>query len=121
MIEADVSAPRVFLTDRDQACMNAVTRVFLGKPAMVCRWRMNRNVQSKTRQILGQVPIEHPAPGQARYENSPETNEMMALFHVAVDSKTDRISSDLVLFFAQAMQLWRPISTCTGGSTRQRL
>jgi len=50
--------------------MNVVDQVFVGIPALVCRWHLNKNVLSKTRQVLGQVPVQNPAPGQSKFENT---------------------------------------------------
>lgn len=92
MIEADVQVPRVFITDRDQACMKALTKVFPEVPVIVFRWHMDRfNVDSKIRQRVGQIPVPHLAPRQNGFENSPATNEFMALYHETIDSKTEKV------------------------------
>ncbi|KAG2977030.1 hypothetical protein PC119_g22021 [Phytophthora cactorum] len=46
MIENDVPCPKVILTDRELACMNALDRGFPDTPSMVWRWHMNKNVES---------------------------------------------------------------------------
>ncbi|ETL95549.1 hypothetical protein L917_06677 [Phytophthora nicotianae] len=101
---------------RELAAMNAVSTVFPGVPAMICRWHMNKNVISKTRQVLGQVAVQNPAPGQSKYENTWQTDAFMSLFYRAVESSTEAF-----------MNSWRSpslmenefydlvISICTGG------
>jgi len=89
MIEKDIAPPGVIVTDRDLAFMNAVDRVFAGIPAMVCRWHMNKNVVARTRHVLGQVPVQLPAPGQPKYENSWQTNAFLAAFYKAVEVRDD--------------------------------
>jgi len=69
--------------------MNAVSTVFPGVPAMICRWHMNKNVISKTRQVLGQVAVQNPAPGRPKYENTWQTDAFMSLFYRAVESSTE--------------------------------
>jgi len=69
--------------------MNAVNQVFNGIPSMVCRWHMNKNVVAKTRQVLGQIPVESPAPGQPKYENTWQTSAFLAVFYRAVDAETE--------------------------------
>jgi hypothetical protein len=89
MIEKDIAPPGVIVTDRDLAFMNAVDRVFAGIPAMVCRWHMNKNVVARTRHVLGQVPVQLPAPGQPKYENLWQTNAFLAAFYKAIEARAD--------------------------------
>jgi hypothetical protein len=89
LVEMQVGLPRVFLTDRELAAMNALDAVFAGVPAMICRWHMNKNVISKARQVLGQVQVQNPAPGQPKYENTWQTDAFMAVFYAAVDAATE--------------------------------
>ncbi|KAG3195447.1 hypothetical protein PC128_g8479 [Phytophthora cactorum] len=89
MIENDIPCPQVIFTDRDLACMNTLDRVFPDTPSMVCRWHMNKNVESMARKHLGQVEVENPAPGQPKMENSCEKNSFMASFFEAVDAETE--------------------------------
>jgi hypothetical protein len=66
----NICLPKAILTDRDLVSMNVVDQVFVGIPALVYRWHLNKNVLSKTRQVLGQVPVQNPAPGQSKFENT---------------------------------------------------
>jgi hypothetical protein len=89
LVDMDICLPKVILTDRDLASMNAVDQVFVGIPALVCRWHLNKNVLSKTRQVLGQVPVQNPAPGQSKFENTWQTDAFMAAFYLAVDARDE--------------------------------
>lgn len=89
LIEKDVELSGVVLSDREQACMNAVARVLPEGPSMVCRWHMNTNVEATARKHLGQVTVVDPTTGVRSKENTWETNAVMAAFHEAVDSKTE--------------------------------
>ncbi|KUF79174.1 hypothetical protein AM588_10000109 [Phytophthora nicotianae] len=89
MTEYAISKPTIIITDRDQACMNALDRSFPDVPSLVCRWHMNRNVLAKTRTLFGQVEIENPAPGQDKYENTVATDQFMELYYDAVESPSE--------------------------------
>jgi len=89
LVEMDVAIPGLLLTDRELAAMNANDTVFPSVPAVICRWHMNKNVLSKTRQVLGQVPVANPAPGQPKYEHTWQTDAFMTAFYVTVDSATE--------------------------------
>lgn len=84
-----IRRPRVFVSDRDLACLHAIDAVFPGTPRMVCRWHLERAVEAKTRQVLGQVPVEKPPPQGPKDKNSVETDAFMEAFRLAVDSKTE--------------------------------
>jgi hypothetical protein len=90
MMESNhVALPHVILTDRDLASMNAVARVFAGVPSMICRWHMNRNVLTKTHQILGQTRVADPRPWEDKFENSPATSSFMAVYYEAIQSVSE--------------------------------
>ncbi|OWZ17312.1 hypothetical protein PHMEG_0008758 [Phytophthora megakarya] len=89
MSEYEVPWPSGILTDRDQACMNALEVMFPGVPSMVCRWHMNRNVLAKASTVLGQVEIQNPMPGQDKCENSVATDQFIELYHAAVSAETE--------------------------------
>ncbi|KAE9093066.1 hypothetical protein PF007_g18244 [Phytophthora fragariae] len=89
LIEMDVGIPGLILTDRELAAMNANDTVFPSVPAVICRWHMNKNVLSKTRQVLGQVPVVNPAPGQPKYENTWQTDAFMEAFYATVDAASE--------------------------------
>ncbi|OWZ19673.1 hypothetical protein PHMEG_0006037 [Phytophthora megakarya] len=50
---------------------------------------MNRNVLSRTRDALGQVELEHVAPGQDLYENTWQTDAFIATYYEAVNAGTE--------------------------------
>lgn len=83
-----VELPTVLLTDKDLACLDALSRAFPTVLSMICRWHMNRNVLSRTREELGQVRVINPAPGQDKHENSPATDIFMAAYYATLDSAT---------------------------------
>ncbi|KAG2804348.1 hypothetical protein PC116_g22669 [Phytophthora cactorum] len=89
LTDYEVSYPLIIVTDHDQACMNALDRLFLQVPSLVCRWHRNRNVLAKARTLFGQVEIENPASGQDKYENTVATDQFMELYYNAVDSPTE--------------------------------
>ncbi|KAE9042983.1 hypothetical protein PR001_g5984 [Phytophthora rubi] len=88
-IEKNVDLPGVVLSDREQACMNAVDWVLPEIPTMVCRWHMNTNVEAMARKHLGQVTVVDPVTGVNTKENTWEADAFLAAFHEAVDSKTE--------------------------------
>jgi hypothetical protein len=57
--------------------MNAVDQVFVGIPALVCRWHLKKNVLSNLCQVLVQVPVHNPTPGQSKFENTWKTDVFM--------------------------------------------
>ncbi|ETI55389.1 hypothetical protein L914_01828 [Phytophthora nicotianae] len=50
---------------------------------------MNKNAISKARQVLVQVPVLIPAPGQPKFENTLQTDAFLALYYAAVDAVTE--------------------------------
>ncbi|KAG3018579.1 hypothetical protein PC123_g17268 [Phytophthora cactorum] len=52
MIDNDIDPPNVILTDRDLACLNSLDCVFPDVPSMICRWHMNKNVESMAQEAL---------------------------------------------------------------------
>ncbi|GMF48555.1 unnamed protein product [Phytophthora fragariaefolia] len=89
MIENDIPSPQVVLTDRELACINVLGKVFPETPYMICRWHMNKNVESMARKHFGQIEVNNPAPGQPKIKNSWQTNSFMAIFFEAVDAETE--------------------------------
>ncbi|OWZ16231.1 hypothetical protein PHMEG_00010002 [Phytophthora megakarya] len=103
--EKDIDKPDWFLTDRELALIKSITEVFLGIPSLICRWHMTKNVLSKVLQVLGQVPIQDPAPGQAKFENAVETDTFMEAFYDAIDAKTEE-EFDLKRVVLQNLKLY---------------
>ena len=46
--------PRVIVTNRDQAFMNAVKTVFLECTNLLCSFHINKNVKAKCKLLIGQ-------------------------------------------------------------------
>ncbi|OWZ20538.1 hypothetical protein PHMEG_0005041 [Phytophthora megakarya] len=84
----DVNDPRVILHDREQALMNGLGSVFPKIPTICCRWHTNKNVLSKTREILGKISVLNPVRGRSKFQNTLATDKFMALFYRTVDSET---------------------------------
>ncbi|GMF32255.1 unnamed protein product [Phytophthora fragariaefolia] len=89
MIENDIPAPQVVLTDRELVCINALDKVFPETLSMICRWHMNKNVEIMARKHLGQIEVSNPAPGQPKIETSWQTNSFVATFIEAVDAESE--------------------------------
>lgn len=87
--ENGVTMPRVIITDRDLACLNALACAFPDILSLLCRWNTNRNVLAKARLVLGQVAVANPAHGQDKYENSWETDSFMHTYFEALDAGTE--------------------------------
>ncbi|OWY95971.1 hypothetical protein PHMEG_00033884 [Phytophthora megakarya] len=55
---------------------------------------MNKNVLSKTREILGKIAVINPVPGRFKFQNTLATDRFMALFYRTVDSETEEALID---------------------------
>ena len=57
--QEQINPPKLIVTDRDRACLNAVRTVFPGALQRLCIWHMNKDVKAYTREKLGmdQDPI----------------------------------------------------------------
>lgn len=88
--EHNIPLPRFIITDRAQACINALGWKLPSVPFLICRWHMNRNVLGKARLVLGLVPVANAAPRQDQYENTWQTESFMMSYYEAVDSETEQ-------------------------------
>ena len=48
----DSAVPRVILSDRDLALINAIKRAFPNAKHLLCRWHINKNVIAKCKKLF---------------------------------------------------------------------
>ena len=92
-----IALPRVVLTDRSLACMNALKRVFPDVPPMLCWWHVKRNIEGKARKVLGQQRVQAPAKGMPDFVDTPETERFLLTFSLAVEAREESDFHNFVL------------------------
>lgn len=93
--EKHVSYPRIVITDRDLACINALDTVFPHVPALICRWHINNNVKAYCRRTYRM--IRNPrynsrcsdGPNNSQWIDRPQTLDAEALYYQALHSITE--------------------------------
>lgn len=80
-----IETPRVIVTDREQACLNALKNVFPNVPGLICKWHMNKDVLSHCRRKHPQVYNTE----KKEYKDSNITKDIYALYYKAVESTTE--------------------------------
>ncbi|XP_045830906.1 PKS-NRPS hybrid synthetase cheA-like [Trifolium pratense] len=91
--------PKVIVTDRDLALMNAVSEVFPTSAAMVCRFHVKKNVSSKMKEI---VKIKNG-------ENEKQTDvwdQITDAFNDVLESPTEKEYADNVMVFRELCARW---------------
>ena len=86
---------RVFITDNDGACINALNNVFNFPKIVMCRWHMNKDVLSYVRQVLTSEFGRYRA-GKYWVDNE-STKRFMELYYCVLQSAT---KADYVKNFA---------------------
>jgi MULE transposase domain len=91
-----ITAPRLLITDREAALMNALDEEFPHTPSLICRWHANKDVLAYVRTKLGQIRDEH---GQAH--NSERTDEFMKLYYRAIGAETEEAFTETCTMLGQ--------------------
>ncbi|KAL6503348.1 hypothetical protein OROGR_025271 [Orobanche gracilis] len=91
--------PRVILTDRDFALMNAVEEVFPTSAAMVCRFHVTKNVTSRMKEV---VKIKN----EEDVKQSDVWDNITNAFHDLVESPTETDYVEDVMEFRKICARW---------------
>lgn len=78
----EVALPRVVVTDRDKATINAIDKILPSIPHVICRWHFKTDVLSYARELKGEWgSIHSPTPGEpGRRADSDKTCRFWDLF-----------------------------------------
>ena len=78
---------RIFVTDNDGACINALNSTFNSPKIAMCRWHMNKDVLSYIRTVLN-VDFGRRRQGRSWVDND-STTEFMELYWTTLRSRTE--------------------------------
>lgn len=98
--EKNIPYPRIIVTDRDSACMNALDVVFPDTPALICRWHINNNVKAYCRRTYRMMRNPHhnsrhaDGPSNPQWIDRPQTIEAEALYYQALYSTNEASFDD---------------------------
>ncbi|WJX72087.1 hypothetical protein P8452_56003 [Trifolium repens] len=99
LLRSEDKMPKVILTDRDQALVNAVPQVFPTSASMVCRWHVEKNVSSKMKDLV----LVKSGEG---VRQSAVWNNITNAFRDLLDSPTEKDYIDNVMEFRKLCARW---------------
>lgn len=81
-----IPLPQIFISDRDRACLNALSAVFPSVPTIICAWHRGKDIEAYARRTFPMVPdSENPK----EYYDQEITQKFIELTYAAVYADTE--------------------------------